>query len=77
MLNDECENDGSDSGSAGTCTFHFRFEESIGLVDNYAGRVRGVRSVSFVTIEIYSINENYSVVSFCINRSRVQRWSTH
>ena len=39
MLNDEFDNDGSDSGSAGMCDFPFRFEESIGSVDYSVGCV--------------------------------------
>ena len=37
-LNDESENDGSDSGSAGTCAFPFDFDESVGCVGVSIGR---------------------------------------
>ena len=36
---DESDNGGSDSGSDGTCSFLFCFEESVGRVDNSIGRV--------------------------------------
>ena len=55
-LNDESENDGSDSGSDGTCNFLFRFEESIGRVDDSVGYVCGVVSGVFVLIVIESID---------------------
>ena len=49
-LNDESDDDGSDSGSAGTCTFPFRFDDSLGRVYNSVGRVSGVGSGVFAPI---------------------------
>ena len=54
MIDDESDNDGSDSGSAGTCDFNFRFEYSIGHEDASVVPVRGVDSSVFVTIGIES-----------------------
>ena len=39
MLNDESDDDTSDSGSAGTCDFTFHFDESVGRVGDSIGRV--------------------------------------
>ena len=39
LLGDNSDNDGSESGSAGTCNFPFRFEESVGRFDNSVSRV--------------------------------------
>ena len=57
LLDDESEDDGSDSGSPDTCAFTFLFEESVGCVDNSVGRggesvgrVCGVGSGVFVPI---------------------------
>ena len=54
MIDDESDDDGSDSGSAGMCDFTFRFEDSVGRADNSVGRVddsvgrvRGVGSRNF------------------------------
>ena len=44
MIDDEYDNDGSDSGFTGTCNFTFRFEDSVDRVDNYVGHVRGMGS---------------------------------
>ena len=51
LLDDESDDDESDSRSAGMCTFPFRFDESVGCVgdsvgcvDYYVGIVHGVRS---------------------------------
>ena len=41
ILDDESDDDGSDSRSAGTCAFPFRFEESVGHVDDSVGNVDG------------------------------------
>ena len=61
-LDDESDDDGSESRSIGTCAFTFRFEysigrvdKSVGRVDNSNGRVRGVGSGVFVPIGIESI----------------------
>ena len=60
-LDDESDDDGSDYGSAGICTFTFLFEDSVGCVDNSVGRVDdyfgpvcGVGSGIFVPIGIES-----------------------
>ena len=70
-LNDDSGNDGSDSRSAGTCAFPFRFEESVcrvddsvGRIDDSVGRVRGVDSGVFVLIGIESIGEVIPLVVF-------------
>ena len=39
MLDDESDDDGSDSGSDGTCTFPFCSGEPVGHVDKSVGRV--------------------------------------
>ena len=52
FLDDESDNDGSDSKSAGTCNFLFRFEDSVGRVEYSVGRVCGVDSGVFVLIGI-------------------------
>ena len=64
MLDDESDADGSDSGSAGTCAFPFRFEESIGCVYNSIGRVCGVGSGIFVLTGIKSIGGVIPLVVF-------------
>ena len=46
-LDDEYDNDRSDSRSAGTCDFPFLFEDSFGSVDGYFGRVCCVDSGFF------------------------------
>ena len=50
FFDDESGNDGSGSGSSGTCTFPFYSE-------NYVGCVSGVGSVVFVPIGIESIGD--------------------
>ena len=57
LLDDESDNDGSDSGSAGTCTFPFRFDESV-------GRVCGVGSGIFFPIEVDSKCDVFTFVMF-------------
>ena len=64
MLDDEYDDDGYDSGSAGTCAFTFCFDESVGRVgdsvgriDDYVGRVRGVGSGVFVPTGIKLIGD--------------------
>ena len=37
LIDDESGNDGYDSGSSGTFTFTFRFETSVGRVDDSVG----------------------------------------
>ena len=53
-INDDSENDGSDSRSDVTCNFNFRFDDSVGCidvsvgrVDDFVGRVQGVGSRIF------------------------------
>ena len=62
---------GSDSGSAGTCAFSFRFEYSIGCVedsdgcvDDSVGCVRGVGYGFFVLTGIESIGDVVLLVVF-------------
>ena len=64
LLNDESDDDGSDSGSAGTCAFPFRFEKSIGYVYNSIGRVCGVGYGIFVSTGIKSIGDVITLVVF-------------
>ena len=64
MLDDESDDDGSDSGYAGTCTFTFRFEDSVGCVDDYVGGVYGMGYDVFVPIGIESIVEIVMLVVF-------------
>ena len=42
MFDDESDGDGSDSGSAGTCAFPFRFDNYVGPVLESVGHVSGV-----------------------------------
>ena len=56
FLDDESEDDGSDSGASGTCDFPFCFYNSI-------GRVSSVGSDVFVPIGVES---NYEVVMFVV-----------
>ena len=39
LFDDDSDDDGSDSGSAGMCSFPFRFDESVGRVGEYVGHV--------------------------------------
>ena len=39
FLDDEADNDRSDSGSVGMCAFTFRFQESVGCVEESVGHV--------------------------------------
>ena len=64
MLDDESDDHGSDSGSAGTCGFPFHFRYSIGRVNDSVGRVRGMGSGIFVTIVIKSIGDVVMLVLF-------------
>ena len=64
FFDNESDDDDSDSGSAGTCAFPFRFEESIDRVDNYIGHVCGVGSGVFVPIGIKSISDVVLLVVF-------------
>ena len=62
FLNDESGNDGSDSRSAGTCAFPFRFEESVGCVDDSVSHFCGVRSGVSVLTLIESIGDVFLLV---------------
>ena len=53
-LNDESDNDGSDSGSACTRAFTFCFDDFVGHVENYVGRVYDMGSGVFVPVVIES-----------------------
>ena len=71
MLDDESDDDGYDSGSAGTCTFNFCFEDSVGCVDNSVGCVDnsvgfvcGVGPGVFVPIVIESIGDVVPLIVF-------------
>ena len=63
-FNYESDNDGSDSGSAGTCNFTFCFDESVGRVCESVGRVCGVGSIVFVLTGIKSIGGVVQLVVF-------------
>ena len=70
MLDYYSENDGSDSGSAGTCEFPFRFDESVnyvgdsvGCVEKSFGCVSDVGCVIFLT-GIESIGDVVPLVVF-------------
>ena len=63
-FDDESDNDGSESGSAGTCTFPFfydesvsRVEDSVGCVDESVGRICGMWSGVLFPIVIESIGD--------------------
>ena len=69
MLDDESDDDGYASGSAGTRAFPFSFEypmdsveDSIGCVDNYVGRVCGIDYGVFGQIGIESIGDVFTLV---------------
>ena len=62
-LDDESDNNGSDSGFAGMCYFPFCFEDYVGSVGDSIGRVCGVGSGIFVPIVIES---NCDVVPFVV-----------
>ena len=73
--NDESDNDGSDSGSAGICSFPFRFDESVGRVGDstfhvgdYVGCVSSMGSGVFVPTGIVSIGDFSSLVVFMPKR---------
>ena len=62
LLDDESKYYGPESGSAGTCAFTFRFDESagrvddsVGRVDDFVGRVCGVGSGVSIPTGIESI----------------------
>ena len=64
LLNDQSTEDVYDSGSAGTCAFPFRFDDSVGHVEKSIGRVPGVGSRIFVTIGIKSNGDVVLLVMF-------------
>ena len=59
-FDDESDDDGSEYGSAGTCPFPFRFDESVVLVGYSLGRVSGVISLT----GIQSIGDIFPLVVF-------------
>ena len=63
-LDDESDDDGSGSGSAGMCTFPFRSDDSAGRADNSVGHVHGVGSGVFVLIGIESTGDIVPLVVF-------------
>ena len=71
FLDDDSDNDGSDSGSYGRCAFTFRFEypvgcvgDSVGRVDGSIGRVCDEGSGVFVRTVIESIGDVVPLVAF-------------
>ena len=71
FLDDESDNDGSDSGSAGTCAFPFCFDGSVGRVGDSVGRVdesfgcvSNMGSVVFFLTRIESIGDVVLLVVF-------------
>ena len=56
FFNDESDDDGSGSGSPGTCAFRFCSVKSVGSVGKSVDVVSGVGSVVFVPTEIESIS---------------------
>ena len=72
MLNDESDDDESESGSSGTYsfpTFYFYFDDSV-------GHVSSLGSVVFVLTGFESKFDIFSC-RVCIKRSQIQRWSNH
>ena len=54
LINDESDDDGSDSGSAGTCAFTFRFDGSIVHVGDSIGLVgKSICCVSCVGSSVF------------------------
>ena len=71
FFNDESDDDGFDSRSVGTCTFSFRFDESIGRVGDSVGRVEksvgctsGVGSGVSLPTGIESIGDTVPLIVF-------------
>ena len=56
-FDDESEDYRSESGSAGTCAFTFRFDESVGRVNESVGHFSGVGSGVFSLTGIESIGD--------------------
>ena len=70
LFDDESDNDGSESGSSGMCSFpdfSLRFDDTIGCVS-------GLGSDIFVPTGVESKCDIFSFVMFM---SRIQRWLTH
>ena len=70
-LDDESGDDGSYSRSAVTCSFPFRFEDSVGRFDDYVGRIEnsigrvpGMEYGVFVTTVIESTGDVVTFVMF-------------
>ena len=57
LLDDESDNDGSESGSDGTYALTFCFNESFGRVGKSVGCVSGVGSCVFVPTEIEAMSD--------------------
>ena len=57
LFDNEYDNDGSGCGSPVTCAFPFFSDESVGSVDKYVGRVKGIGSGVFVPTGIESIGD--------------------
>ena len=64
LFDDESDNDGSVSGSSGMCAFPFRFEDSVGSVGKYVGRVSDVGSSIFFPTGIELIGDFVPLVMF-------------
>ena len=71
MINDDSDNAGSESCSAGMCTFPFHFDESIGRVedsvghvDDSVGCVSGMGSGVFSLTGIKSIGDVVPLIVF-------------
>ena len=64
LFNDESDDDGSGSGSPGTCTFPFCSGKSVGSVCEFIGRASGVGSGVFVATVIESIGDVVLLVIF-------------
>ena len=66
MFDNESDDDGSGSGSPGTCTFPFFSDESVSRVGKYVGHVCGVGSGIFVLTGIESIGDVVPLVVFVL-----------
>ena len=63
FFNDESDDDGSGSGSYGTCSYSFSSENSVGLVSGLfsVGRVSGIFSVNRITKSVGRVSGIFSV----------------
>ena len=64
LFDDESDNDGSGSGSAGTCDFTFCSDESVGSVGKSVGRVSDIGSGVSPPTGIESIGDVVPLVVF-------------